>query len=188
MKNLLLASLSIILIGAGCLGIGGDEPEVVEGDWLLAFDLPEDWVMVAPYDMDRPINYSKEIDQGYSEVILQSTGFNIYTDEAVPSDEELIENGIDLKKIVTEDYIQISASHIDKRRLIPEDAEELGSGFYKVEVCDNVSECELANRYRYDYYFETESAKYKFIVYTNGRDVSEVEDVIFSAQEVTPYQ
>lgn len=152
MKKILLFAATIALVGAGCLG-GGNKP--VEGDWVLTFDLPKDWVMVAPYQ-DEDIDLETGIERTDSEVWLQEN------DATTPV---------------------IKVSHLDTRRVIPSEAEDLGDGFFRQTVCDEAQGQECLGVEPYEYYLESESSKYKFIIDTELVDRSTVEDIIFSAEE-----
>lgn len=176
MKKILLFAATIALVGAGCLG-GGNKP--VEGDWVLTFDLPKDWVMVGPYNLDSPIDLEGEIERTDAEVWLQSTDTFVYPSSGAGlSDDQLAEYGID--EILYTDFSLVKVTHLDSRRLIPEEAEDLGDGFYRVKLCEDGEECQIGGAHNYDYYYETENGKYKFDI-TGYTD--KVEDVIFSAQE-----
>ncbi|MBU1126145.1 MAG: hypothetical protein ABH826_02470 [Patescibacteria group bacterium] len=181
MKKILLFAVSLALVGAGCLG-GGNK--TVEGDWVLAFDLPKEWVMVAPYSLDSPIDLEKQIERTDSEVWLQSTPKLIYQSSGFkPNDETIAEAGLDWDEdVVTQEYSQIVVTYLDSRRLIPEGAEDLGNGFYKFKLCEDDEDCRIGGAYNYEYYLVTQDAKFKFQV---SGEVNKVEDIIFSAEETT---
>ncbi|MDP2631240.1 MAG: hypothetical protein Q8P30_00550 [Candidatus Uhrbacteria bacterium] len=186
MKKLLFGVSALVLAGVGCLGLGSDTSEEVKGGWLLSFDLPDGWVMVAPYSLDQPIDFGTDITPLDSEVYIQSTGGQIYPSSgAIPNQEDLDGTGLIVDDLILDDYIRISVSHLDPRRLIPEGAEDLGDGFYKEKICEDNEDCRIGGALNYNYYLETEDGKYKFVTVMIDRTIEEVEGVIFSAREVT---
>lgn len=167
MKKLLFALVGVVLLGAGCFG-----GKTVEGDWWLAFDLPNGWVMTQDYavrneDTDQ---FSLDVSREDAEVVLQST------DQPI-----LFVNG----EYSTNDFSRIRVLQLDQSRIIPRDAEDLGDGFFKEDMCatDEGENCGEYGQFRY--YLETETAKYQFIVEHAGDTANETEDVILSAQPVT---
>jgi hypothetical protein len=165
MKKVFSIALALVLVGAGCTSLGGNK--VVTGDWTLAFDLPNDWVMVQPYQpSDTPINLEGDINPRDSEVILQSTANHILPAGSGEIEEDRL--GL-FGEVVTSDYLQISVLKLDPRRIIPSESEDLGDGFFKDgEV----------------YYFDTGEEKYKFTIKADGLDESAAVDVIMTAQVV----
>lgn len=165
MKKVFLFALSLVLVGAGCTSLGGNK--VVEGDWSIAFDLPNDWVMVQPYQpSDTPINLDGEITPTDAEVYLQSTDLHILPEGSGQIEEDRVEL---FGEIVESDFTRISVLKLDPRRVIPSESEDLGDGFFK--------DGEI-------YYFETEDAKYKFTILSEGQSTDEAVEVIVSAQVV----
>ena len=102
MKKLFALVAGLVLVGAGCLG--GSKP--ITGDWVLAFDLPSDWVMVTPYQEEA--DFDAKINRNDAEVFLQA---NDATEPAM------------------------KVSQLDPRRVIPSEAEMLKDGTFRVEVC-----------------------------------------------------
>ncbi len=176
-KTLLVAAFSLVLVGAGCSGGEKTDNKVVEGDWILAFDLPEEWVMVAQYDATGDgINLEKEITRSDSDVVLQSTNQSILNGSgAVPDD-------LDMETVVTENFVEINATHLDARRVVPSEGEDLGNGFSKLKLCEDGGDCQNGSSSNYEYYYQTEEEKFKFTIDLNGRELTEAENVILSAQ------
>lgn len=181
MKKLLLALGLLLAVGAGCVSLGKvGGTKTVEGDWYLAFDLPSGWVMTVPYQTPNtePVTPSQTVDRGDNEVYLQSTGKALLIGGVAP------EASVPADSYVTLDNnMQIRVSRLDPHRAIPSEAEDLGHDFSRVKLCEEGEDCQIGGRSNYDYYFHTDSANYKFIVY--GDDVNQAENVIMSAQEVT---
>ena len=162
MKKVFSIALALVLVGAGCTSLGGNK--VVTGDWSLAFDLPNDWVMVQPYQpSDTPINLEGDIDPTDAEVILQSTPNHILTGGVGIDDDRLELFGEVLT--VEDSWTQISVTRLDPRRLIPSEAEDLGDGFFKETLCDAGEDCEIYNRSRFVYYLQGEDIIYKFGIF-----------------------
>lgn len=185
MKNVFLLSLAaVLLLGAGCsnLSLGGTKE--VEGDWDLAFDLPSGWVMAAPYDSDEleeaDFALDTEVGESDSEIFLQSSDKPVYLSSGEVSDEitELEGQG---ELVVNKPMIKVT--RLDERRLIPDEAEDVGRGYSRIKLCEEGEDCQAGGRLNYDYYLETEEGKYKFIAYHMSE--SEAEDLITSAEVVT---
>lgn len=181
MKKLLLAFGLLVVVGAGCVSLGklGGQ-KVVDGKWLLAFDLPTPWVMVVPYQSpsNKAVVPSDAVERKDNEIFLQSTAKaillgGISPDAAVPADSYV---GLD-------GNLLIKVSQLDPRRVIPSEAEDMGDGFSKVKLCDDGGDCQIGGRHNYDYYLKTEATNYKFSVY--GDDINQAEQIITSAQVVT---
>jgi len=150
MKKLLGLTLGIVLLGAGCMGGGST---VAEGPWTLAFDMPDNWGMYAPYtDVTFP---GADIEKMDSEVWLQNS-----------------------TETMSNDTLLIKVIKLDKRRIIPSEAEDLGDGFFKDSTCPSEDVCAPT------YYMQTEELKYKFKIELNGHNESEASSVILSAEEV----
>lgn len=147
-------------------GNQGDK-NLVSGDWWLTFDLPEEWVVYAPYDEDQGVPQDVEVTRELNDVILQSTSLPVILDGDEPG--ELVTAYED------ESYLYAHVYRYDPRTSVPDDAEDLGNGFYK-QVKDNGDIV---------YYFVGENGKYRFLVEQEGQDLSELESVILTAKEVT---
>lgn len=167
---LTLVASALVLLGAGCAAskiFSSLDPSdsVVEGRWKLAFTLPKDWVMVQEYNAPRKeaVTPSQEISYALQAVILQSTAKAIVEsgtpDEAVAAD-----------TYVTSDYAFIRVDRLDDRRIIPKDALDEGNGFFSAEG---------------RYYLQTSTGeKYQFTITNNGKDIDDIEKIIFSASVV----
>ncbi len=181
MKKLFALLGVLLLVGGGCLSLGklGND-KVVAGDWHLAFDLPSGWVMVVPYQTPNtePVVPSQAVDRDNNEVYLQTTDKAIVIGGIAPEAEVPAETYVTLSG-----QTQIRVSQLDPRRVVPSEAEDLGDGFFKLKMCEAGEDCQLGGRSNYDYYFKTDSANYKFIVY--GDDTKLAEDIISSAEVVT---
>lgn len=169
MKKLLLTLGLLIAVGGGCVGALGDKfggDKTVEGDWHLAFDLPDGWVMAVPYDEpdSEAIVPDQAIARDLNEVYLQST------DKAVIADGSTPDAAVSTDTYVTSGYTQIRVTQMDTRRVIPSEAEDLGDGFLKLDG---------------DFYLKTESANYKFDI--RGDDTDQAEDIILSAEVVNEF-
>ncbi len=186
MKKLFLGLGATLLLGAGCLSNIGLGSKDVEGSWYLAFNLPEGWIMVEPYNSgditDPGFKLNQEVTQSMNAIILQGTNKAIYGSTGALGDgiSELIDAG---KVEVNGPIIEITL--LDERRVIPSEAEDIGDGFSRVKLCEDGDECQIGGQLNYDYYLETAKAKYKFDV--SGLKRSEAEDIITSAKEVTTY-
>ena len=181
MKKFLLSFLSLALLGVGCSSLGGQQ--VVQGQWTLAFDLPDGWVMVQPYQpADTPINVGGDINALDSEVVLQSTQQHILTGNvSIDEDREVLFGDY----LTTDDaWTKISVLKLDNRRLIPSESEDLGNGFFKETVCEEGEDCTVYNTSRFVYYYHTDAAKYKFTVQQANADLQDAVDVIMTAQVV----
>ena len=179
MKKLLLAMTMLLAVGAGCMASQGGKNAVVDGKWSLAFDLPEGWVMVVPYQAPTSdvVVPSENVERLDNEVYLQSTAKAILSggigaEPEVPTDsyETLVGNSL------------MRVSRLDPRRLIPSEAEDLGDGFYKLKLCEDGEDCQIYSHYNYEYYLKTDAANYKFILV--GDDVEQMIDVVMSAKVV----
>lgn len=180
MKKMILGLCALVLLGGGC----ATTPSVVEGNWYLAFDMPNEWVMVPDYTAGNVAFPSQEdVDREMSDVVLQSVGKTIWTNSGrVPSEEEIAIMG----EYVTEDYSIIRVLRLDTRRVVPSESEDLGNGFFKLKLCEDGEDCQAGGRYNYDYYLVTEAGnKYQFMITAYGQDVDTAEEIILSAQEVT---
>lgn len=179
MKKIILGLFVLLLMGAGCFG--GGQQQAVEGDWWLAFDLSDDWVMVRPYTPMNGIYLEGVIDRELTDVYVQNTeGTIVYRGAAPESDEDTDE------QYVTEDYTLIRVTHLDERRLLPRNAEELRDGFHRVYLCEGEEPgCVPGTGADYDYYYvASNGAKFKFVINQEGQTLDVAEEIIFSAQEV----
>lgn len=167
----LLALFSLLLLGAGCLPIANKQ---VEGRWHLAFDLPKDWVMVKPYEADSraPVNY--DVRKEDTSVYLQNTDQKICRTTECPEDTVTIGSG----------HVFIEATMLDPRRVLPEEAEDIGNGFLKIKLCEDGGPCQANGAGNYQYFYKGEQGNYKFTYYGAA---SEAERVITSAEEVTKF-
>lgn len=178
-KAVLVAVVGLILAGFGCQtkpegpiqtapdGTMLKPTETVEGVWFLNFDLPTGWAMVPEYDeADTAAPTEAAVTNQMTDVVLQST------ESTIDLDGENVKEGA-----VTEGFLYARVYRMDKRTGIPEGAEDMGNGFYRVNKGVTVT-----------YYFQGNLATYKFVVYWNNRELSEFEEVIMTAQEVTNFQ
>ncbi len=181
MKKIALFLLAFVFVGAGCASSLGNK--TVQGEWTLAFDLPEGWVMVQPYQpSDTPINLGGDIEPTDSEVVLQSTSAHILTGGVGIEEDRVSLFGDYLT--VEDAWTQISVTKLDTRRVIPSEAEDLGDGFFKETVCEEGGECTQYAQSRFVYYLKTDAANYKFMVLQSNQDITVAEEVIFSAEVV----
>jgi len=187
MKKLLAGvATALVLVGGGCADniplIGG--VDTVEGKWRLAFDLPQDWVMVEDYDSPRSeiVTPSLEVTRDLSDVIVQSTSKAIVSGGVSP-DSEVAEDSF-----IGSDFTQIHVYYLDERRIIPSEAEDLDGGWYRLKLCEAGEDCTIYGQYNYDYYLVAASgSKYKFSIITNNQDPQAAVAVIMSAKEVTDF-
>ncbi|MBU0613869.1 hypothetical protein KJ766_01115 [Patescibacteria group bacterium] len=174
MKNILILLCAFVLVGAGCLGSKIFSGNEVEGDWVLAFDLPQGWVMAKDYDATSPSALvNQEIDSSLSDIIIQSTEKAILE----PGKQADYSLGLTENDFVSANYTYIRAFRLDGHRIIPSEAEDLGGGFSVISNDDGTS----------TYYLETDGGKYQFMVLQNGNGGGDAERVIFSAKEVTSH-
>lgn len=172
----------LLIMGAGCLS-GQRE---VTGDWYLAFDLPSDWVMVDDYNNpgSKAVELDYDVDRIDSEVVLQNIdkpivfSNGVTPEESVPADSYVMTNGT-----------RITVTHLDPRRVVPSEAEDLGDGFSQVKLCDEGGECQRDGAHNYEYYFVQDANKFKFQVSTHAENkqtaIAEAESIIRSAKLVT---
>ncbi len=185
-QRILLGFLALTLIGAGCFSSSKEASDTTydaSPDWWLSFDLPGGWVMVRHYEEDAPIDLGIPIGPSLTDIVLQSTDKNIWISaDRSPSEDELLEIGGE-DQIVYDDYTYIRALHLGSRNLIPEEAEDIGDGFWRLMLCEASSECDANDGSNYEYYFETEEEKYKFYIDQSNQERSVAEGVILSAVE-----
>lgn len=174
-------AVGFLILGGGCKPISQvatiddvansdvsvDKPtEVVAGSWYLSFDLPKDWVMVAPYNEAVQNDITRApVTSDMTDVVLQSTSKIV----ALTGSSDLAK-----ETFVTDDYSYIRAFRLDKHAVIPAEAMDLSNGFFKLEKGVNVT-----------YYLKGKGSNYKFVVYWDNIDLALVEKVILSAKEVT---
>ncbi len=182
MKKIFLALGLLLVVGGGCVSVGklGGE-KTVEGDWHVAFDLPSDWVMVVPYG--RPdtevVVPSQAIDRSLSEVYIQTTEKAVVIGGIAPEDEVSTDSYV----LLGQDHSLIHVRRLDSSRLLPEGAEDLGNRFFKIKQCEEGEDCQIDGRHDYDYYLETDEAKYMFTSF--GERIDDMEKIILSATVVT---
>lgn len=188
MKSLFAAlAASLVLLGGGCADriplISAPEPEKVLGNWVLSFELPSGWVMVEDYSEPRneATTPSLDITHDQPDVIIQSTSKAVVAGGIAP------DASVDTTTYVFSDFTRIHVYHLDERRIVPSEAEDLGDGWYRLKLCEVGEDCTIYGQHNYDYYYVTEGAKYRFSITTNGQDVSDAVDVIQSAKEVTVF-
>lgn len=171
MKKLFTIFGVFLLVGGGCLGMGEqvDQPDENDGQaadgWWLAFDLPEGWVTYADYqgqdDSPQDIAITREL----NDIIVQSTELPIVLEgDDLPEEEGA--------QYADDDYTYIRVFRFDPRTSVPDDSEDIGDGFFKRTVGDEVI-----------YYYAGEQGKYKFTIEQESQDISAAEEVILTAQE-----
>ncbi len=156
MKKMLFACSAIALVALGAGCVKPAPSTVAEGPWTIAFALPEGWEMVKPYSGERA-EIPATIEKTDSEVWL-----------------EVSEND------------RISVIHIDQRRSIPAEAEDLGNGFKKFDPCvydDDKAAC-MQGEPDAQYYLENADGKYHFKVNVEERSLAEAEKIVLSAKRV----
>lgn len=173
MKKLLVSSFLLVALGAGCVtSLGGE----VRGPWKLAFDLPQGWIMAAPYTDGKYFN-TQTITPDLSEVVLQSTDKPALREAELP-------DGADAATYVTTDFTRIRAMSLYAGTQVPESAEDLGDGFYKVTTCEGDACVDSISPVQY-YYVSPDGQKFKFFVIQEGQDLALAESIILSAKLVT---
>jgi hypothetical protein len=178
MKKIFALLFGLMLVGAGCSG------GTVEGDWYLAFDLPNDWIVTQAYsegDKEEGVDVTRD----HVEVFLQSADAHmIFSDNELDAETE----GRLLREVLYEDMTRISVSRLDERRIIPSEAEGLGDGWYKLAPCAETPDDEgcVDDGTTMSYYLEADSGdKYLFRVTVDGQEISDAEEVLMTAEEVT---
>lgn len=176
MKKLFLAFAVLLVAGAGCMNRDFTHQEV-SGAWALAFDLGEGWVMVAPYDEDSRLPMNAAITHTDSSVVLQSQNVKLcYAVDGVCDDATAVAPGIRDARV----YVTM----LDPHRKVPSEAEDLGNGFSRVELCEDNGACRAGGKGNYTYYYADEAGNYAFDYYGN---TEEAEHVILSATPVTKF-
>lgn len=159
MKRLLsivLGLAAVVAVGAGC------QKKAIEGDWFLAFDLPREWVMVAPYDPESaaPLDHDLTIDD--AEVVLQNVDAKIMPGEGEAATD-----------VVRKDYAKVSVTRYDRGRKAPDGAVNVGGGLVKDESASKPT-----------YYLTVGEFLYKATVETDGTPLADIEKILSSAKEV----
>ncbi len=178
MKKIFALLFGLVLVGAGCSG------STAEGDWYLAFDLPNDWIMTQAYregDKEEGVDATRD----HVEIFLQNVDAHMIFGGSEPDAEEASRL---LRDIVRDDMIRISVSRLDERRIIPSEAESLGEGWYRLAPCSETPDDEgcVDDGTTMTYYLEADSGdKYLFRVSVRGHEISEAEVVLMTAEEVT---
>lgn len=181
MKKVLFGLFALVLLGAGCMPTAK-----VQGDWYLAFDLPQDWVMVRQYNPTSELAPVAEgITRDLSDIVLQSTPANVYVSPGYLPNEEDLGEGVTRDDLKTDDFTSIRVLKLDARRVVPSEAEDLGGGFYREQLCEDGGECQIGGKSNYQYYFVSEAGeKYQFIIVQQGQELKVAEEVILSAKPV----
>jgi hypothetical protein len=170
MKKLLLSLCAMVLVvmGAGCIPELGKN-DGVKGDWYLAFDLPEGWIMAKEYDAprDAAVTPVQEVDTSMKTIVLQSTNKAIVRNGQKPVET------IAADTYVLENYSVIDVYKLDPRFVVSKNAEDLGNGFVTAD----------------GKYFLTASdgSRYQFVIKTNGQSEDVAKQIILSAKLVTDY-
>lgn len=182
MKKLLFVMGILLFVGGGCVSaktLGGVQ-RTVEGDWYLAFDLPNGWVMTDVYDAprDEAVTPNQTVTREQEEIYLQTTTKAILLGGIGAEDTVAADTYVALQ-----DQTLIKVSRLDSHRVVPSEAEDLGDGFFRVKECEDGEDCQIYGRYNYDYYLKTDGANYEFEIY--GSDTKQAENIILSAEVVT---
>jgi len=163
MKKIFATLFLVLLVGAGCTGATSTQEDL--SPWWLTFDLPDDWGMFTYYKAAKESPNAAGISRELNDVVIQSSTLPIFLDGAeVPED---------VTEFVDEDYSFVRVFRYDSRTSVPDEAEDLGNGFFKeVEEDGDVV-----------YYLRGVHGKYKMILEQEGQEVEDVERIILSAQE-----
>jgi len=166
MKRFFIAFFALALIGAGCAA-GEVSQERTDVNWWLSFDLPEDWVMVAHYGggaLERPS--AEGIAVRSTDIVLQTTDLPILLEGDEPSE--------NWTEYVQEDYTYIRVFRYSSARPLPDDAQDLGNGYYSADWYGQTA-----------YWHPAEFGNYLFTVELNGESqtIEAAETIIFGAQE-----
>lgn len=171
MKKLFaMATMMVFLFGAGCandapVDEGSADGEVTSGSWFLEFDLPSGWVMVPKYNENTDAHpTSKAVSRELIDVLVQSTDKPI----ALSGSSDLPAGSY-----VTEDYTYIYVLRLADGAMIPDFADDVGDGFFRLSEGVNTA-----------YFFQSGAVIYKFVVYQQGQDPAVAEGVVKSAKEV----
>jgi hypothetical protein len=170
-KSIFAFALALVLVGAGCFGAPRDER------WTLSFALPEGWVMYGAGQGGYAGNPNAEINKQSGEIVLQSTADALVI--GAPKENQVEYEGKVVKK---EDFAYVRVFRLDERRLISDEAEDLGKGFFREKKCDDGGDCQENGAHNYAYFYVKGDAKYQFNIVTNGRTPDEAIEVIRSAK------
>lgn len=172
-KIIFTLALSFILVGAGC------SSNRVEGDWYLNFDLPEEWTMSVRSTGDFYNNLHQQITRDLNEILLQDNQDLVYigTDEEIPTSEDF--------NVRTENFTFIEVTRLDERRLIPREAEEISLNIFRNQLCGYEGRDCRDLQYEFEYFFEKEDRKFRFIITGDNIDQSTIENIITSSRLVT---
>ncbi|MFA6130803.1 MAG: hypothetical protein WC730_00875 [Patescibacteria group bacterium] len=183
MKKLLIPLVGLLFLGAGCLGFGSGGQAIV-GDWWLNFSLPQGWVVTRDYRAsDATAKLNTEIDSSLSDLVIQSTDKLILTSGQAAD----LSGGNTADQYINENYTAIRVFHLDARSIVPSEAEDIGDGFKKLDLCATSETCTYDGSSRYVYYFETGVEKFKFTILQNGQTIDVAESTIKTAQLVTAF-
>ena len=182
MKRLLLFLVSFSLIGAGCIAQEPKLQEAQAGDWYLAFDLPDGWVMSPQYKLGEEDPSPSDVNRDLKDIVLQSTVKSVFTSSGMISEQASAR--VEAGEVITEDFVSIRVLKLDSRRVVPSEAEDLGDGFYKLQICEDGGECQLGGQFNYQYYYVNGEDKYQFLIAYQGEAITQAEEVILSAVPV----
>ena len=158
----LTGTFLFVLMGFGC---GGGSSPSEGGPWWLSFDLPSGWGMYANYSKNIADPSTLTIDRKMTDVVIQSTTKPI----VLPGKSA----GKEVTDFVEKDFTHIRIYRYDVNLTkIPEDAEDIGNGFYKLSKDDKTT-----------YYLKGTYGNYKFVVTQEGQDMAKAEEVILTAKE-----
>lgn len=163
MKRLLSIAFGLALlvsVGAGCKS--ASSPVTDQGDWHLAFNLPKDWVMVAPYNPSSKGELVHKITRDDVEVVLQSTDQKI-----LPGDGEAA------SQVIRKNYTKISVTRYDANRLLSEDLKTVRGQLLKDEQAEAPT-----------YYMKIGGFPYKAVVTTDSKSLAEAENILASVKQV----
>jgi len=168
MKRIILGFFALVLVGAGCASGGVTTQTPTDVNWWLSFELPEGWVAVDHYGggaLERPS--ADGIGARTTDIVVQSTELPILLEgDGEPSG--------NWTEYIEQDYTYIRAFRYSSMRPLPDDAQDLGNGFYSAEWYGQTA-----------YWYPAEFGNYLFTVELNGegQTVERAEEVIFSVQE-----
>ena len=165
--KLIFTVFALVIVGGGGLGTGNSSKEATDTRWWLSFELPDGWVMYGNYTKNNADPSTRTIDRQNTDVVIQSSTLPII----LPGKSA----GEGVTSFVDADYTYIRVFRYDVALTkVPDDAEDLGDGFYKATKEDITT-----------YYLKGQYGIYRFITTQVGRDLSEAEKVILTAIEVT---
>jgi hypothetical protein len=180
MNKLFLGALALVLVGGGCLGAAGGS-DVAQDDWFLSFDMPEGFVMTAPY-VDGGTPVLLEVDRDMGEIYVQSSSKHQIWGGAAPEPEDIAKIG----EVESENMMKISVRLLDERRIVPSEATDLGDGFFINEFCEDETDCQLGGLLNDEYYLVTPENNFLFRVNLRSDEYDQelAEEIIMSAQVV----